>query len=56
MKDLAVRVVEDATADIAQIAGYEESEKAFSKVSGIGLLCLFIFFHFQIFDCVRYGI
>ncbi|XP_023899065.1 U-box domain-containing protein 11 [Quercus suber] len=38
MKDLAVGVVEDATAVIAQIAGCEESEEAFRKVSGIGLL------------------
>ncbi|XP_059430604.1 U-box domain-containing protein 11 [Corylus avellana] len=31
-------IVEDATAVIAQVAGCEESEEAFSKVSGIGVL------------------
>ncbi|GMY22755.1 U-box domain-containing protein 11 isoform X1 [Fagus crenata] len=38
MKDLPVGVMEDITAVIAQIAGCEESEEAFRKVSGIGLL------------------
>lgn len=38
MKGLAVGLVEDATAVIAQIAGCEESEEAFRKASGIGLL------------------
>ncbi|XP_054790444.1 U-box domain-containing protein 1-like isoform X1 [Prosopis cineraria] len=37
-KDRKVGIVEDATAVIAQIAGCEESEEAFQKVSGIGVL------------------
>ncbi|KAF7836208.1 U-box domain-containing protein 11 [Senna tora] len=38
VKDGRVGIVEDATAVIAQIAGCEESEEAFRKVSGIGVL------------------
>ncbi|XP_054812868.1 U-box domain-containing protein 4 [Prosopis cineraria] len=38
VKDGRVGIVEDSTAVIAQIAGCEESEEAFRKVSGIGVL------------------
>ncbi|KAL5570225.1 hypothetical protein UlMin_026800 [Ulmus minor] len=38
VKDGRVGIVEDATAVIAQVAGCEESEEAFRKVSGVGLL------------------
>ncbi|KAI4323563.1 hypothetical protein L6164_023158 [Bauhinia variegata] len=38
LKDGRLGIVEDATAVIAQIAGCEESEEAFWKVSGIGVL------------------
>ncbi|KAG2671896.1 hypothetical protein I3843_13G013100 [Carya illinoinensis] len=38
LKGFATGVVEDATAVIAQVAGCEESEEAFRKVSGIGVL------------------
>lgn len=38
VKDGRVGVLEDATAVIAQIAGCEEAEAAFGKVSGIGVL------------------
>ncbi|KAF8022205.1 hypothetical protein BT93_G2369 [Corymbia citriodora subsp. variegata] len=38
LKDGRVGLVEDATAVVAQIAGCEESEEAFRKVSGVGVL------------------
>lgn len=38
VKDGRVGIVEDATAVIAQIAGCEESEEAFRKVAGVGVL------------------
>ncbi|GAV69409.1 Arm domain-containing protein, partial [Cephalotus follicularis] len=38
VKDGRVGIVEDATAVIAQVAGCEESEEAFMRVSGIGVL------------------
>uniref|UniRef100_A0A2P2JPW0 U-box domain-containing protein n=1 Tax=Rhizophora mucronata TaxID=61149 RepID=A0A2P2JPW0_RHIMU len=38
MKDGRVGIVEDATAVIAQIAGCEESEEEFAKVSGVRVL------------------
>lgn len=38
MKEGRVGLVEDATAVVAQIAGCEESEEAFRKVSGVGVL------------------
>ncbi|XP_028799016.1 U-box domain-containing protein 4 isoform X2 [Neltuma alba] len=38
VKDGRIGIVEDSTAVIAQIAGCEESEEAFRKVSGIGVL------------------
>ncbi|KAM6582960.1 hypothetical protein CsatB_009962 [Cannabis sativa] len=38
LKDGRVGIVEDATAVVAQVAGCEESEEAFRKVSGTGVL------------------
>lgn len=38
LRDGRVGLVEDATAVVAQIAGCEESEEAFRKVSGVGVL------------------
>lgn len=35
-------VIEDATAVIAQVAGCEESEEAFSKVSGVSVLLMML--------------
>lgn len=38
LKGTSTGIIEDATAVIAQVAGCEESEEAFRKVSGVGVL------------------